>query len=77
MPYTDREPAMAQEKNVSFTVRCDADFRDWLGREVVAAGTDVSKLVRAALILAVPQIKALRGLDRVALEDIREPDSRQ
>lgn len=77
MSYADQEPAMAQEKNVSFTVRCDADFRDWLGREVVAAGTDVSKLVRAALILAVPQIKALRGLDRMALEDIRLDRSEQ
>ena len=77
MLYADQEPAMAQEKTVSFTVRCDGDFRDWLGREVVAMGTDVSKLVRAALILAVPQIKALRGLDRVALEDIRPERSDQ
>ncbi len=77
MPYPDREPAMAQEKTVSFTVRCDEVFRYWLGREVLAMDTDISKLVRAALILAVPQIKALRGLDRVALEDIRPERSEQ
>ena len=76
MLYADREPLMSQEKP-SFTVRCDDAFRDWLGREVLAMGTDISKLTRAALILAVPQIKALRGLSRVALEDIRTDPSAQ
>lgn len=76
MLFDQEEDPMAHEKP-SFTVRCDDEFRDWLGREVLALGTDISKLTRAALILAVPQIKALRGLDRVTLEDIRPGRQRQ
>ncbi len=70
MLFDDRESVMSQEKP-SFTVRCDEEFRAWLGRKAVATGLDVSKLTRAALILAMPQIETLRGLDRVDLEDIR------
>lgn len=70
MLFEDKDSVMSMDKP-SFTVRCDEKFRDWLGRQVVATGLDVSKLTRAALILAMPQIKELRGLNRVDLEDIR------
>jgi hypothetical protein len=55
----------------SVTFKCDEDFRAWLARESMELDKSVSELVRSALILAVPQIKAIRGLDRVCLEDIR------
>ena len=67
--FEDQEEDMIEKPTIS--IRCDEDFKNWLAQEVIDLGTDISKLTRAALILAIPQIKALRGLDRVDLEDIR------
>ena len=37
----------------------------------------VSEMVRAALLLAVPQMKSIRGIARIQLEDLRCDDKSQ
>lgn len=59
-------------KEVSTTFRTDEKFRDWLYRQAGDLDISVSEFVRAAIILAAPQIRAIRGLSRVQMEDIRE-----
>ena len=71
MLFEDKLTTMAP-KEIPVTFKCDDAFRDWLGREATALDMSLSEVVRAALILAVPQIKALRGLERVQLEDMRD-----
>jgi hypothetical protein len=52
------------------SVRLDERFHDWLGRQVIDLDTDVSKLIRLSLLLAVPQIRSCPTLlDRVVDED--------
>ena len=60
---------MAKEETISF--RCDADFADWLRKEAFDMDKSASEIIRACLLLGLPQIKAGRGLDRVCLEEIR------
>ena len=64
-----RDDAMAKE--VTITFRCTEPQRDWLYAKSGALDKSVSDVVRAAVLLAVPQMLAIRGLDRVQLEDIR------
>ena len=61
---------MAKEETISF--KCDTDFADWLRRESFELDKSASEIIRACLLLGLPQIKTLRGLDRVCLEDIRK-----
>lgn len=56
----------------SVTFKCTEDFKEWLQRESFAMDKSASEVIRACLLLAIPQVKALRGLDRVCLEDIRK-----
>jgi hypothetical protein len=60
------------------SVRVDDRFHDWLGRQVIDLDTDTSKLIRLALLLAIPQIKACPTLlERVVDEDFKlQSDSR-
>jgi hypothetical protein len=60
---------VAKETTISF--KCDDDFADWLRKESFDLDKSASELIRACLLLGMPQVKALRGLDRVCLEDIR------
>jgi len=62
---------MAGKKEKSITFKCDDDFDAWLSREVREADISASTFIRQALLLAAPQIKAIRGLDRLSLEDIK------
>lgn len=61
---------VAKETTISF--KCDDDFADWLRKESFDLDKSASELIRACLLLGMPQVKALRGLDRVCLEDIRK-----
>lgn len=60
---------MAKEVTISF--KCDDEFAEWLRRESFELDKSASEVIRSCLILAMPQVKSLRGLDRVCLEDIR------
>jgi hypothetical protein len=61
---------MAKEETISF--KCDTDFADWLRRESFELDKSASEIIRSCLILGLPLIKSVRGLDRVCLEDIRK-----
>lgn len=63
---------MAKDESISF--KCDQEFGDWLRKEAFGMGKPISEIIRACLILGLPQIKAVRGLDRVSLEDVRKQE---
>lgn len=70
MLFEDRdEESMAKEININF--RTSEEFRDYIYREAGALDMPVSEVIRASLLLALPQIKLIRGIDRIQLEDIR------
>ena len=77
MLFEDRELTIMAPKQIPVTFKCDEAFRDWLAREAAMLDLSVSEVVRAALLLAVPQMKSIHGIARVQLEDMREgPDCR-
>lgn len=61
---------MALDESVTF--KCSPGFKEWLQREAFDQDRSASDLIRSCLILAMPQVKTIRGLDRLDLEDIRK-----
>ena len=77
MLFEDRTLKDMALKEISVTFKCDDSFRDWLYGEAGKMDLSVSEVVRAALLLAVPQMKSIYGIARIQLEDMREgPDCR-
>ncbi len=70
----DEEANMSAQKEISITFRCDEATRDWLYAQAGTQDLTVSEFVRAAIFLAAPQIRAIRGLSRVDLEDMRDAE---
>jgi hypothetical protein len=56
----------------SITFKCTPEFKEWLQAQAFEADKSASELIRSCLILAMPQVLKLRGLDRLELEDIRK-----
>ena len=75
--FEDRNKETMALKEIPITFKCDDSFRDWLGRESAGLDMSVSEMVRAALLLAVPQMKSIRGIARIQLEDLRCDDKSQ
>ena len=71
MLFEDRDKTMAL-KEIPVTFKCDEQFRDWLGRKATKLDMSISETVRAALLLAVPQMKSIRGIARIQLLVILE-----
>lgn len=71
MLFEDRETKMSNAKEININFRSSEDFRDFLYREAGSLDMPVSAVIRAAVLLALPQIKTLRGIERVQLEDMR------
>ena len=62
------------QKEAQFTARMDEATYDWLLRKAGELDVSRSALVRAALLLAVPQIERIPKLLDVRLEDIIKPE---
>ena len=60
---------MALDESVTF--KCSPEFKSWLQKEAFDQDRSASDIIRACLILAMPQVRTIRGLDRLELEDIR------
>ena len=58
-----------EQTNVNF--RCSEALADHIRRAAFKLDRSASELIRSCIILAIPQVLALRGLDRVDVEDIR------
>ena len=58
-----------EQTNVNF--RCSEQLADHIRRAAFKLDRSASELIRSCIILAIPQVLALRGLDRVDVEDIR------
>lgn len=71
MLFEDREHKDMALKEIPITFKCDEQFRDWLGREAALLDLSISETVRAALLLAIPQMQRIRGIARIQLEDMR------
>lgn len=67
---TDKE-TMAPLKEAQFTVRMDNETSDWLTRKAGGMDTTRSDIIRAAVLLAVPQFEQIPGLLNICLEDIK------
>lgn len=76
MPFQKQDESV-MAKEVSTTFRSDEKFRDWLYSQAGSMDMSVSEFVRAAILLAAPQIKTIRGFSRVQMEDIRQEKSAQ
>lgn len=64
-------------KEIPVTFRCDEKFRDYIYREAGALDIPVSEMIRAAVLLALPQMKNIHGIARIQLEDMRCDDKSQ
>lgn len=71
MLFEDQDKETMALKEIPITFKCDEQFRDWLGREAAILDLSISETVRAALLLAIPQMQRIRGLSRIDLEDMR------
>ena len=60
-------------KEIPVTFRCDEKFRDYIYREAGALDIPVSEMIRAAVLLALPQMKNIHGIARIQLEDMKNP----
>ena len=58
-----------EQTNINF--RCSEALADHIRRASFKLDRSASELIRSCIILAIPQVLALRGLDRVDVEDIR------
>jgi len=63
---------MAAQKEKQFTVRMDEETYNWLVRESGEMDVDRSKIIRAACMLAIHQIKAIPSLINIQLKDIQK-----
>lgn len=61
---------MAKEETISF--KCDSEFAEWLRKESFDLDRSASEIIRVCIILGLPQVKSIRTLDRVCLDDIRK-----
>ena len=68
---------MAPQKEIIVALRCDQEFRDFLGRESIGLNMTISDILRVSVLLALPQIKSIRGIARIQLEDIRDETKTQ
>ena len=72
MLFEDRDKdKMAPLKESQFTVRMDEETSKWLVQKAGAMDTTRSDIIRAAVILAVPQFEQIPGLLNICLEDIK------
>ena len=70
MLFEDRdEESMAKEININF--RTSEEFRDHIYREAGALDMPVSEMIRAAVLLALPQFEQIPDLLNIRLEDIK------
>ena len=69
--FEDRNKETMALKEIPITFKCDDSFRDWLGRESAGLDMSVFEMVRAALLLAIPQMESIRGIARIDLDDMR------
>ena len=69
--FEDRNKETMALKEIPITFKCDDSFRDWLGRESAGLDMSVSEMIRAAVLLALPQMKNIHGIARIQLEDMR------
>lgn len=67
--YRDKD--MAPQKESQFTVRMDEDTYAWLVRKAGELDTSRSAIVRAAVLLAVPQFEQIPDLLNMKLENIK------
>ena len=72
MIFEDRTMAANQEKTIQF--RCDEETQEWLFQQAGHLDVSVSALCRAAVLLAVAQLKSMPSLLNVRLQDIRKED---
>lgn len=63
---------MMAQKEESISFKCDEAFKAWLQKQAFEQDRSASDIIRACLILAMPQVRKIRGLDRICLEDIRD-----
>lgn len=71
MLFEDREKTMAPQKESQFTVRMDEDTYNWLVRKAGELDTNQSAIIRAAVIVAMPQLEQIPDLLNIRLEDIK------
>ncbi len=53
----------------SITFKCSEDFKALLGKQSLELDLNASELIRACIVLALPQIKFVNGLDRIKDKD--------
>ena len=73
MLFEDREEKDMATKEININFRTSEEFRDHLYREAGKLDMAVSEVIRASVLLALPQIKAIHGIGRIQLEDMKNP----
>ena len=69
------EVSFTRKPDVVITFRASREFKEWLQREAFQMDKSASDFIRASIVAGHPLVKALRGLDRLDIEDIKDLDS--
>lgn len=72
--FEDRGEEMAAQKEAQFTVRMEDDVSEWLVRKAGKMDTNRSTIIRAAVIVAMPQLEQIPDLLNIQLKDIKNDD---
>ena len=63
-------------EQIPITFKCQEQLAEMLRKTAFDLDKSASEIIRACVLLALPQVRTLRGLDRVCLEDIRSAEGR-
>lgn len=72
MLFEEREEKTMAAKEININFRTSEEFRDYLYAEAGNLGISVSEVIRASVLLALPQIKSIHGIKRIQLEDMKD-----
>ena len=69
-------PENEHMEQVPVTFKCPEALAELLRKAAFDLDKSASEIIRSCILLALPQVRTLRGLDRVCLEDIRSGEGR-
>ena len=64
------EGAGVAEEKPTIAARVDPEFRDWFRKKCKKLGKSESDIIRASILLSMPQLENLRLVDRLTLDDV-------
>ena len=70
MGMTTEEDVDVAEEKPTIAARVEPEFRDWFKKKCKKLGKSESDVIRASILLSMPQLENLRLVDRLTLDDV-------